>query len=111
MVGSTTGGSRSRRATATSTGGPRTGTALRDVLIATYRTKVVDGVTCRVVFDRGWRNGILDERTYDFYAQTRRGTVWYFGEHTATLDRHGHVISREGSFMSGPRRRGGRASS
>jgi hypothetical protein len=74
---------------------------LRDVLISTYRTKVVDGVTCRVVFDRVWRDGILDERTRDFYAQTTRGTVWYFGEHTATLDRHGHVISREGSFMSG----------
>ena len=73
----------------------------RDVLIATYRTKVIDGVTCRVVFDRVWRNGILEERTRDFYAQTKRGTVWYFGENTATLDRHGHVISREGSFMSG----------
>ena len=74
---------------------------LRDVLIATYRTRVVDGVRCRVVFDRVWRNGILDERTYDFYAQTHRGTVWYLGEHTALLDRHGHVISREGSFVSG----------
>ncbi len=74
---------------------------LRDVLIATYRTRVIQGVTCRVVFDRVWRNGILDERTHDFYAQTRRGTVWYFGERTATLDRQGHVISREGSFLSG----------
>jgi len=74
---------------------------LRDVLIATYRTQVVDGVTCRVVFDRVWRNGILDERTHDFYAQTTSGTVWYFGERTATLDHQGHVISREGSFRSG----------
>jgi hypothetical protein len=74
---------------------------LRDVLIATYRTKVVDGVTCRVVFDRVWRNGVLNERTHDWYAQTRAGTVWYFGEQTATLDRHGHVLSREGSFRSG----------
>src|SRR6478609_516197 len=64
--------------------GTEDGDRLRDVLIATYRTKVVDGVTCRVVFDRGWVNGILDERTYDFYAQTRRGTVWYFGENTVT---------------------------
>jgi hypothetical protein len=74
---------------------------LRDVVIVTYRTRVVDGVTCRVVFDRGWVDGRLDEVTHDFYAQTRRGTVWYFGEHTATLDRHGHVKSREGSWMSG----------
>jgi hypothetical protein len=81
--------------------GTEEGAHIRDVLIATYRTKVVDGVTCRVVFDRVWRNGRLNERTHDFYAQTERGTVWYFGEHTATIDRHGHVRSREGSFMSG----------
>jgi hypothetical protein len=73
----------------------------RDVMIATYRTRVIDGVVCRVVFDRVWNNGVLGERTRDFYAQTKTGTVWYFGERTATLDRHGHVKSREGSFTSG----------
>jgi hypothetical protein len=81
--------------------GHEDGARTRDVLIATYRTKVVDGVTCRVVFDRVFTNGRLSERTFDFYAQTKRGTVWYFGENTAELDRHGHVISREGSFRSG----------
>jgi hypothetical protein len=81
--------------------GTEDGAHTRDVQIATYRTRVIDGVTCRVVFDRVWRNGRLDERTLDFYAQTKGGTVWYFGERTATLDRHGHVKSREGSFMSG----------
>jgi hypothetical protein len=73
----------------------------RDVMIATYRTKVVDGVTCRVVFDRVFAHGRLEERTFDWYAQTTRGTVWYFGENTATFDRHGHVQSREGSWTSG----------
>ncbi len=74
---------------------------LRDVFFVTYKTKVIDGVTCRVVFDRVFQNGILHERTTDWYAQTKRGTVWYFGEHTALLDRQGHVVSREGSFQSG----------
>lgn len=73
----------------------------RDVMIATYRTRVIEGVVCRVVFDRVWTNGRLSERTRDFYAQTKHGVVWYFGERTATLDRHGHVRSREGSFTSG----------
>jgi hypothetical protein len=81
--------------------GAEDGNRTRDVMIATYRTRVIDGVVCRVVFDRVWTNGRLGERTRDFYAQTKRGTVWYFGERTATLDRHGHVKSREGSFMSG----------
>ena len=81
--------------------GSEDGAHTRDVQIATYRTRVIDGVTCRVVFDRVWSNGRLEERTRDYYAQTKRGTVWYFGERTATLDRHGHVKSREGSFLSG----------
>src|SRR4051794_37396200 len=81
--------------------GSEDGDGTKDVLIATYRTTLVDGVTCRVVFDRVWTNGRLSERTHDFYAETKRGTVWYFGENTATLDRHGHVQSREGSFRSG----------
>lgn len=81
--------------------GSEDGDRTRDVMIATYRTRVIDGVVCRVVSDRVWTNGRLSERTRDFYAQTKAGTVWYFGERTATLDRHGHVTSREGSFTSG----------
>jgi hypothetical protein len=81
--------------------GSEDGDRTKDGLIATYLTRVVDGVTCRVVFDRVWTNGRLSERTHDWYAQTKRGTVWYFGERTATIDRHGHVKSREGSFTSG----------
>jgi len=77
------------------------GDRTRDVVIATYRTRMIDGVRCRVVFDRVWTDGRLSERTRDFYAQTKHGTVWYFGERTATLDRHGDVISYEGSFTSG----------
>ena len=41
--------------------------------MVTYRTRVVDGVVCRVVFDRVWNNGRLNEHTHDFYAQTKVG--------------------------------------
>lgn len=81
--------------------GTEEGHRLRDVFYVSHRTRVVDGVTCRVVRDRLFSDGILRERTTDWYAQTRRGTVWYFGEQTAELDRHGRVLSREGSFRSG----------
>jgi hypothetical protein len=81
--------------------GTEDGHRLRDVFFVTHRTEVIDGITCRVVHDRLYENGILRERTTDWYAQTRRGTVWYFGEQTALLDRQGHVVSREGSFESG----------
>jgi hypothetical protein len=81
--------------------GREDGARSRDVVRVTRRTRVVDGVRCRVVSDRLYLDGLLRERTHDYYAQTKRGTVWYFGEATAELDRHGHVTSREGSFLSG----------
>ena len=46
-------------------------------------------------------HGKREEVTKDFYAQDRHGNVWYFGENTKELDRHGHVTSREGSFKAG----------
>ena len=78
-------------------GGART----RDVVYVTHVTRVVDGVTCRSVSDRLFANGHLAERTTDWYAQSRDGTVWYFGERTAELDGSGKVTSREGSWLAG----------
>jgi hypothetical protein len=54
-----------------------------------------------VVNDRLVLDGALEERTTDYYAQDRCGNVWYFGEDTATLDAHGHVTDRSGSFHAG----------
>ena len=46
-------------------------------------------------------HGRREEVTNDFYAQDRHGNVWYFGEATKELDRHGNTISTEGSFKAG----------
>jgi hypothetical protein len=62
---------------------------------------VIDGVRSRVVEDRLYTQGFLGERTSDYYAQDRCGNVWYFGEDTAELNRHGKVTSRSGSFHAG----------
>ena len=40
------------------------------------------------------------EVTEDWYAQDRRGNVWYLGEDTAEYE-DGKVVSREGSFEAG----------
>ncbi len=58
-------------------------------------------MTTRVVEDRLFLDGFLEERTSDYYAQDVCGNVWYFGEDTAELDRRGHVVSTEGSFHAG----------
>ena len=75
----------------------------RDVMKVTRKTKTITGIRAAVVADRLFLNGRLAERTADFYAQDKRGTVWYLGENTAELDARGRVTSREGSFTNGHR--------
>jgi hypothetical protein len=78
----------------------RTG-AERDAVTVTRGTKrIADGVTARVVRDTAAVGGVIVEDTFDFYAQDRRGTIWYLGEDTAEFD-HGRLTSREGSFEAG----------
>ena len=72
-----------------------------DNMRVTQRTKKIEGVRATVVHDVVSRHGKPREITNDFYAQDRHRNVWYFGEKTRELDRHGHVTSREGSFLAG----------
>jgi hypothetical protein len=72
----------------------------REVVRVTTRTRLVDGVRVRVVRDRAYAGGQLVEDTRDFYAQDRRGNVWYFGENTKTLE-NGTVASTKGSWLAG----------
>jgi hypothetical protein len=81
--------------------GVKDGQRSRDVVRVTHRTKMIQGVNCTVLEDRLYLRGRLHERTTDWYAQDRDGTVWYFGEATAELDRNGKVTSTEGSWQAG----------
>jgi hypothetical protein len=81
--------------------GAKDGKPERDAFTVTHRTKVIDGARCVVIHDRVYLSGRLAERTTDFYTQDRHGTVWYFGERTVELDVHGHVTTREGSWLAG----------
>ena len=45
--------------------------------------------------------GVLQENTFDYFAQDRDGNIWYFGEDTEELDRHGNVVSTEGTWRAG----------
>jgi hypothetical protein len=81
--------------------GIKDGKPSREMLTVTHRTKMVAGVECVVVDDRLWVDGHLAERTNDWYAQDRKGNVWYFGEDTAELDENGKVTTTEGSWQTG----------
>lgn len=83
--------------------GVKDGLRAVNVFAPSKTTEVIDGVETRTVNDRLYLNGVLEERTTDYYAQDRCGNVWYFGEDTATLDSSGHVVSTAGSFHAGLR--------
>jgi hypothetical protein len=76
------------------------GAAERDVVVVTDRTRTIMGVTCVVVRDTVSRGGAVTEDTYDWFAQDRRGRVWYFGEDTREYE-HGRVSSTKGSWEAG----------
>lgn len=81
--------------------GVKDGKPSRDVVTVTHRVVTINGAPCVSVEDRLYLNGRLEERTTDWYSQDSAGNVWYFGERTAELDRHGHVTSTEGSWRAG----------
>lgn len=80
--------------------GANEGGRVKEVITVTRRHKVILGVRMTVVRDVGYVNGKLDEFTYDWYAQDRRGNVWYFGEDTAQYE-NGKVVSTDGSWEAG----------
>jgi hypothetical protein len=81
--------------------GVKDGQSSRDVMTVTHGTRLIDGVRCVSVRDLLYLRGKLEERTTDWYAQDRRGNVWYFGEQTAELDRRGRVKSTAGTWRAG----------
>jgi hypothetical protein len=81
--------------------GQKDGKSARDVMTVTRKTKMIAGIRALPVADRLFLNGVLAERTTDWYAQDKKGTVWYLGEKTAELNAQGKVTSTEGSFLNG----------
>jgi hypothetical protein len=72
----------------------------RDVITVSNRTKVVAGVTARVVHDRATRGSQVIEDTFDWFAQDRVGNVWYLGEATQGY-KNGKPSSTSGSWEAG----------
>ena len=81
--------------------GTKEGVPTSDEFTVTHQTKKIAGVTCTVVTDLAFENGVLVERTTDYFAQDVQGNVWYFGEDTQELDSNGNVISTEGTWRAG----------
>jgi hypothetical protein len=64
-------------------------------------TKVVDGVECRVVEEREWKDGKLIEVSRNYFAIGKRtNSVYYFGEDVDEY-KDGKVTGHGGSWLSG----------
>jgi hypothetical protein len=72
----------------------------RVVVTVTDLIRTVDDVDTRVIHDVVTRRGMLVEDTRDWYAQDRRGNVWYLGEDTKEY-KDGKVTTTEGSWEAG----------
>ncbi|MCA4131378.1 hypothetical protein [Arthrobacter sp. M4] len=63
-------------------------------------TKVIDGVTTRVLWDRDYQDGQLQESELAFFAQDRRGSVWLFGEYPEEYE-NGQLLGAPSTFIHG----------
>lgn len=79
-----------------------------DATTVTYDTRVIDGVTTRVVHDSVYDGATcttdgaaLTEDTFDYYAQDDAGNVWYMGEDTFDCQGAGNCTPGEGGWIAG----------
>jgi hypothetical protein len=75
-------------------------TRLRVVSRVLKRTRRVAGVRVAIVEVHEYEDGELVEHTFDYFAQDRRGNVWYFGEHVDDIE-NGRVVGHEGQWFAG----------
>ena len=62
-----------------------------DTVLVTGDKKTILGVDATVVSDRVTQGGKPHEKTFDWYAQDKRGNVWYLGEDAFDWV-HGHWV-------------------
>ena len=73
------------------------------IVILTYTDKTMtlkNGVEVRLVRDTVYEEGELHEDTFDYFAQHKDGTVWYFGEEAGYYE-DGKFKEDAGSFEAG----------
>jgi hypothetical protein len=63
-------------------------------------TKKIDGVNTLVVWDRDFTDGELAESELAFFAETKKGTVWLFGEYPEEYE-DGKLAGAPSTFISG----------
>jgi hypothetical protein len=79
--------------------GTADGERATDMVTVTRQTKTILGIKAVVVLDVATVSGKASEKTYDWYAQDKRGNVWYLGEDS--FDRkNGKWVLNDGSWQA-----------
>jgi phosphoribosyl-AMP cyclohydrolase len=71
-----------------------------DTETVTNRHKEIDGVSTLAVHDEVAVKQKVIEKTDDYYAQDKKGNVWYFGEDSFELQ-HGKFVRADDSWQAG----------
>src|SRR5215210_7413968 len=71
-----------------------------NTVAVTGKRKRIMGIDATVVLDEVFAAGKPEERTLDWYAQDKRGNVWYLGEDSRNYE-HGRWVKDDGSWEAG----------
>jgi len=80
--------------------GVKDGQSQIDTVTVTNQTRVILGITATAVSDVSTHDGAILEKTIDWYAQDKQGTVWYLGEDTTAFLANGKTDT-SGSWLAG----------
>jgi hypothetical protein len=79
-----------------------TKTRVIDSYLTTTRTFSLNGqnMACRILVEEAIEDGILVERSFNYFAQADDGTVYYFGEVVDNYE-DGVIVNHDGSWLVG----------
>jgi hypothetical protein len=80
--------------------GQQDGKARVVTVFVTHKTKLIAGIRATVVLDQVFVAGKPEEKTFDWYAQDKRGNVWYLGENSSDYVK-GRWVRSDGSWETG----------
>lgn len=80
--------------------GMQEGKPRRVSVFVTHKTKTILGIRATVVLDQVIVGGKPEEKTFDWYAQDKRGNVWYLGESSSDYVK-GKWVRSDGSWEAG----------
>jgi hypothetical protein len=79
--------------------GEEDGVPVKLLMTVLDETRLIDGVTTRVVEEREWEDEELSEVSWNYFAETADGTVCYFGEDVDDIE-EGEVFDHEGRWCA-----------